>query len=123
MGAFSAVCHQLPARSPHLDGVQLAVCHRCLGIYLGLPLAALIYLAFRQAPAFEERRPLLLGLSAMPMVLDWGGEVLGLFRNTPGSRLATGLVFGLVAGAFLVFAFGQAGSSGSGGHDRPTDLS
>jgi uncharacterized membrane protein len=28
-------CHQLPARSPHLFGVQLPLCWRCTGILLG----------------------------------------------------------------------------------------
>ena len=46
MQAFSALCHQIPGRSPAVDGVPLAVCDRCLGIYsgfaLGLVLAALV---------------------------------------------------------------------------------
>ena len=38
MHAFSPVCHQMSARSPFLGGVQIAVCDRCIGIYLGLVL-------------------------------------------------------------------------------------
>ena len=35
------------------------------------------------------------------MGLDWGVTVIGLWENTVPSRLATGLLFGLAAGAFL----------------------
>ena len=31
----SVICHQRPERSFHLDAVQLPVCARCLGIYVG----------------------------------------------------------------------------------------
>jgi uncharacterized membrane protein len=32
---FSAICHQLPARSWHIHGEPLAVCIRCAAIYHG----------------------------------------------------------------------------------------
>lgn len=33
--AGSLVCHQRPDRSFHVDGAQLPVCARCLGLYVG----------------------------------------------------------------------------------------
>lgn len=33
--AGSLICHQMPERSFHVDGFQLPVCGRCLGLYLG----------------------------------------------------------------------------------------
>lgn len=33
--AASAVCHQLPQRSFHLADAPIAVCARCLGLYIG----------------------------------------------------------------------------------------
>jgi hypothetical protein len=39
-GLGSVICHQLPSRSFHLWSVQLPVCARCTGIYVGAALAA-----------------------------------------------------------------------------------
>src|SRR5436305_210204 len=33
---FSFLCHQIPERSLHIEGAQLAVCSRCFGVYFGL---------------------------------------------------------------------------------------
>jgi predicted membrane protein DUF2085 len=38
----SLVCHQLPARSFHLWSVPLPVCARCMGVYAGAAIAAVV---------------------------------------------------------------------------------
>ncbi|WP_457654759.1 DUF2085 domain-containing protein [Rhodocaloribacter sp.] len=102
MTGFSGVCHQLPDRSPHIAGVALAVCHRCYGIYWGLFLAVLGFLVMYRWDAFLYRRaPVVLAASLVPLSVDWLGDVLGFWTNTPHSRLLTGLVFGIVAGYFV----------------------
>ena len=45
--AGSIVCHQLPDRSFHLWGVQMPVCARCTGIYIGGAVAAIVAYATR----------------------------------------------------------------------------
>lgn len=98
--AFAPVCHQLADRSFHVDGVQLAVCHRCLGAYVGLLAGALLFLI--TARESKSLRPItLLLLAALPGVVDWSGDVLGLWTNTPLSRVLTGAFFGLLAGTIL----------------------
>lgn len=109
MQGFSTMCHQFPSRSPHIDGVPLAVCHRCFGIYAGLPLAVLGFLLMgRWDETLGRYAPLLLFGALVPPGLDWLLDVLGVWHNTPLSRLATGAIFGLVAGYYLARAFSQA---------------
>ncbi len=42
------VCHQRPERSFHLHGVQMPVCARCAGLYLGAGLGVLAAAGFRR---------------------------------------------------------------------------
>lgn len=108
MQAFSAVCHQLPTRSASIDGIPLAACDRCMGIYFGLPLAALVFtLPARFLGNLGRRAPIALAASVFPIALDWTLDALGILDNTASSRWVTGLVFGLVAGYFLVEAVGD----------------
>ena len=102
MHLFSPVCHQIPVRSPFLDGVQIAICDRCAGIYLGLILGVATvwggHRLWQRAGRYD--RYLLLG-SLVPMGIDWIGPLLGLWPNMPTTRALTGLIFGLVAASFV----------------------
>lgn len=100
MQAFAGVCHQLPERSPHVDGVALAVCDRCAGIYTGVVLGAVLATVGRWN---RLSRTVLLGMM-LPLALDWIGPWMGWWTNTPLSRAGTGLLFGAVAGALLLIA-------------------
>lgn len=102
--AFSAVCHQIPGRSPHLGGGPIALCHRCIGILgglaLGLLLAPLAGSGRLAAVACAAQARWLLA-AAVPAGLDWAVGVAGLWTNTPASRFATGAAFGAMAGLIL----------------------
>ena len=100
MVAFDPYCHQIAERSIQIDGIPLAVCHRCIGIYTGLFLGSWVMLATRQIKASAPATVILLSLA--PMAVDWGLDVLGLVSNTPASRMITGLAFGIVAGLLVV---------------------
>jgi len=100
--AFAPACHQLAARSPHVDGIALAVCDRCAGIYLGLvagvAAAALLRSIWRGlGPA---GRYLLLG-ALLPLGIDWIAGWVGLWQGTPFTRAGTGFLFGAVAASFV----------------------
>ncbi len=102
MQMFDPFCHQISERSPHLHGVQLAVCHRCYGILIGLvtgPVAALICRSWRGRNA----RAFMIA-SLIPLALDWGLGVLHVWHNTPGSRFLTGALFGIMAGILVARA-------------------
>lgn len=92
---FSVLCHQDPARSFWIAGAPIAVCTRCLGIYLGAAAGAWI-----RAP-----RRMILGLLAATVVvsvLDFFAESAGLHGNWPLLRLALGALLG-AGGAALIF--------------------
>src|ERR1041385_8256533 len=50
---FSFICHQIPERSLHIEGEQLAVCSRCFGVYFGLVLGFAVYPIWRNITEIE----------------------------------------------------------------------
>ncbi len=99
MQGFDLACHQIPDRSFQIGGIPFALCHRCLGVVVGLVIGTLALVVFRKADGSISRHlRIMLILSILPMLVDWGLDAFGLWANTPFSRVATGLVFGVVAG-------------------------
>jgi uncharacterized membrane protein len=93
---FSVVCHQDPARSFWIAGAPVAVCVRCLGIYLGA--------AVGSAGVLRACRPRLLrifiaalAVNTLDIVVEWSG----LHGNLPGLRFALGLLAGVAIGALV----------------------
>lgn len=106
VAGFHVLCHQLPERSFFVDGVQLAACHRCTGIYAGLLLGVLALPLGRRIAGEGAKGSdgVALLVAVVPAALDWAGEVLGLWPGSMASRVATGLWFGAIAG----FLFARA---------------
>jgi uncharacterized membrane protein len=89
---FSRLCHQDPSRSFVVDGSAVAVCVRCLGIYWGAAVGALVRLRM-------GRR-----LLAVAVVLNLVDVVSGLLHwhgNMPVFRFFLGLMLGVGLGAVL----------------------
>lgn len=91
---FALICHQRPERSFWLFGGSVAVCSRCLGIYLG----AAFGLLFRASRKVALR--LLIAAAALNL-LDAASELAGLHGNWLGVRFALGLALG-VTGAMMI---------------------
>lgn len=90
-GAFGWVCHQRVERCWELAGRPLAVCVRCLGLYLGAWAGAVAGWRFWRPAA-----------SAMLAVMgvDWVVEAVGLTGSRPWWRFGIGWIVGaLVAPA------------------------
>jgi uncharacterized membrane protein len=73
------ICHQLPDRSFHVDGVQLPVCARCFGLYAGGALGAVIVATTRRrGPSLQSRSRIRIATiaAAIPtivtVVAEWG---------------------------------------------------
>jgi uncharacterized membrane protein len=94
--AGSLVCHQRPERSFHMWGVQLPVCARCTGIYVGAACAS-----FAPARRRVSRPAILLLAAAAPalltLVFEW------TTGQTPSNviRAATGFLVGAAVMAVL----------------------
>ncbi len=94
---FSVVCHQDPARSFWIAGAPVAVCARCLGMYLGAVAGAWI-----RAP----RRAILgfLAASVLVSLLDFFAESAGAHGNWPWMRWILGVMLGAGVAALITWA-------------------
>ena len=101
--AFALVCHQRPDRSFWLLGFPVAVCARCLGIYLGAALGLLLHTSRHLALR------LLLAATALN-ALDAATELAGLHGNWMGLRFVLGMILGAAA-ALLISSSMPAGRS------------
>jgi uncharacterized membrane protein len=82
-------CHQLPARSPHLFGVQMPLCWRCTGILFGALALFLWLVRTKRLPPL----PACLLLSLL-LPLDVLYNVLTHSDGDNARRLLTGLLWG-----------------------------
>lgn len=109
--AGSLVCHQMSARSFHLEGAQLPVCARCLGLYVGASLGALAW-AVRWRRARRRRSSIralkslraVLVIGAAPTIVTVSTAWLGWWDPANEVRFVLALPLGAAAG-LLVAAF------------------
>jgi uncharacterized membrane protein len=94
------ICHQRPERSFFVHGVQLPVCARCTGLYVGAALAVpLALIAASSLPSRRARYALL--LAALPTALTWTLEFAGAIPFSNTARAVAALPLGFAA-AWLV---------------------
>jgi len=96
---FYPFCHQLDWRSFHVHGIQLAVCARCTGIYLGLFLGAAFFMA-RPGPV----PPAMLITVILAVALDGALNTIGLVLTPAPVRFFLGLGIGFYGGRLLGFS-------------------
>lgn len=97
---FSPICHQFESRSLAVFGHKLAVCARCGGIYFGALIGVLLYPYIR----FGKNRSLraMWIIAGFPMLADVLLDFLGIHDSSIGTRLATGLFFGIGCSSILL---------------------
>ena len=99
---FNLLCHQDPLRSFVLNGSQMAVCARCLGIY-GFFLTGVIIMPFLgiiRGLKFRYNFRFLIGTIILNLI-DVLGNLFEIWTNTNISRLFLGSLFGLSAAMLL----------------------
>ena len=105
-GIGALVCHQLPARSFQLWAVQLPVCARCTGIYVGAAIASLIAMAVTPRDAPRVTRVAILAAvapAALTLVYEWwSGQMPAHWI-----RAASGVPIGAMVTALVVAATGD----------------
>ena len=94
---FALVCHQQPERSFFLFGGSVAVCARCVGIYLGAALGLLVCVPRRVAMQ-------LLMVTVTVNAIDWCAELAGLHGNWMLARFALGVALGTAAAMVVAAA-------------------
>jgi uncharacterized membrane protein len=103
---FSRLCHQNPARSFLVLGSPVAVCARCLGIYVGAALGICLRWGRNTVGAN--------GWLAVALLLngaDVASEAGGWHSNWPMARFALGLLLGCAVGLVLTGALRQGPTS------------
>lgn len=100
---YAPICHQLPQRSFHLWSFPLAVCHRCLGLYVGFAFGLAVLPFWQRFQELLLKQPRLLLAFFVPMGID----VMLLSRNVPISRFTTGLIAAFPVGLFVWTALEQ----------------
>ena len=100
------LCHQLPERSFAGGGVQVPVCARDEGIYVGFIVAILVISLLQRGRRPSGASPwwvilILLGFIAA-MAFDGVTSYAGLRETTNEIRLVTGLMAGFAIGAFTL---------------------
>ncbi len=97
---FGSQCHRAPGRMLGIDGLEGAVCARCLGIYLGLGLGGLAARPRLSARIVRFWMTSALGL----MALDIGTELLALRSPNPLLRVFSGALLSYPAAVAAVRA-------------------
>lgn len=92
---FEKLCHQDPIRSYSINQISMAVCARCLGIYVAF-FAGLILLPFINVilGLNKKWKTSFVILAIALNGVDIGANALQFWQNTTESRLLLGIVFG-----------------------------
>jgi uncharacterized membrane protein len=93
------LCHQIADRCFQWDGVALAVCARCLGLYVGAAAGLCLWPRFLPGAARTRRRLLLVALA--PTLVDVLAGRLGLGGLAELPRFLVALPPGVLLGMLL----------------------
>ena len=109
--AGSVVCHQLPERSFFwTNGVQLPVCARCTGLYLGGLLAVVgwighkVRLRGREWPLDPHAALRLVVIASLPTLISVALSAAGVWDHSNVVRAALALPAGLAGGVVVAAA-------------------
>lgn len=100
--AFSPVCHQIPSRCFWIAGHPLAVCTRCLGVYIGFTIGACLYPFFRGLSSVDLPKKEIFILMSMPIVIDTAGNILMIWMTGEWMRFGIGVLWGSILPYYFI---------------------
>jgi uncharacterized membrane protein len=104
-GLFSRTCHQIDSRSFHIAGFKLAVCSRCVSVYLSFFIGCLVYPMIKKLDNKILPSLWFLMIPFALLMLDVGLDLLDILENTFISRSITGGLMGFVLPFYLIPGF------------------
>lgn len=104
---LEGMCHQMPDRSFSVNGIQMAVNTRCFGIFAGLLAGWLSIPIMIWLRASKKWTLWILLCTVFLQIVDFTGNVLGLWANTNASRFVLGLLLGIAVAAVISELFKQ----------------
>jgi uncharacterized membrane protein len=94
---FALLCHRIPERVPHVFGLELPLCSRCLGLWGGLSLSAAV-----AWPALSIRTlRVVVPTACALMLLEVVTQDAGLHRVFHPTRLLSGLLLSVPIGGAI----------------------
>lgn len=99
------VCHQIPERTILVGEKLLPVCARCTGIYTGMLLSFFSLLIWGRGKGNQPppvKTSIFLVLCFLPLMIDAGGGILGLWHTGAMGRMVTGVFAGFPIPVFVI---------------------
>lgn len=90
------LCHQKAERSFFINDNQMPFCSRCTGIWLGMVIGIGMMVFYRLE--LDEKIFFWIVLGILPLGVDSGGQLVGLWESINSIRLVTGVLTGFVCG-------------------------
>ena len=103
--AGSFVCHQISDRSFHIAGLQLPVCARCTGLYLGAAIGAVAWCAGSVSHLSFARARVALIASAVPTMVTVIAAWAGVWDPGNVLRATSAAPLGIAVGALVAAVF------------------
>lgn len=99
---FSPVCHQLPSRSFVCFGYPLAVCARCLGIYVGFLIGVALFPVINGFSDIALPKTKLFIILTLPIGIDTLGNFLRLWASISWLRFVLGFLWGIILPYYFI---------------------
>ena len=110
-----SVCHQMTARSFHVEGHTFPLCARCTGMYLGAMVGLAYHLSWGRKGSFPPLQIMYVlaffiaafgidGINSFTQLLPWAKH---LYETTNATRVISGAGMGIVISAIIAPSFNQ----------------